>query len=55
MDSSSTSRDGEITNMDVDGPSIAAQPGLTPREGQLLRHIANLQHQLNVMSQRQEG
>jgi len=50
----STPGDGENTDMDIDETSTVAQPGGTPREGQLLQGIANLQTQLNVVSQRQD-
>jgi len=40
--------------MDIDETSAAPRPGLSPREGQLLQGITNLQMQLNVVSQRQD-
>lgn len=54
MAPSSTPGDDKNTDMDIDETSTAAQPSLTPREGQLLQGIASLQMQLNVVSQRQD-
>jgi len=54
MASFSTSDNGENMDVDVDGTSTVAQPGVTPREGQLLQGITDLRMQLDVVSQRQD-
>lgn len=53
MASSSSPRDGENTNSDVDERPTVGQPGSLPREDRILQQITHLHLRLNVIAQRQ--
>ena len=54
MGSSSASSDDKYMDLDAQGTSMVPEPDLTPREGQLLQGMTNLQSQLSAVSQRQD-
>ena len=54
MGSSSASSDDKYMDLDAQGTSMVPGPDLTPREGQLLQGMTNLQSQLSAVSQRQD-